>query len=642
MGKKAHHEVIVQVGDIIRHAKQSYVVVALLGMGGTGQVVLVRNRNVGSLSVMKLLHLDLASHAQLRERFEHEARALGRLDHPGLVKVILCDETTDPPGIPFMQMEYLKGETLRSALKRGVIFTTRQAIIILDQLLDSLDYAHKAQVVHRDVKPENIILQGTGDQIVVKLVDFGIFKLRAHDVDLGRFTGTPRYAAPEQIRGEKDTGPAADIYGVGVLAYEMTTGRTPFAEFGSSLEGMRKTLDLKAPSLASQGDFLLEFSEIIDSALEKDPAKRLSDAFVFRKKLRAILRVLPPDATTHVTTTDAGGTNDVDPVTMAQLEEPTTPDGRISYIMRQYVADHEASAARKAAAAPDAAGVPEVDEPTSSEAAAPGAVNWFGSDDSEHTSDSSQVSQSEDRFMYNGIVIAQRGDGSVRYPPPPETGGRGHTLRMDLMQPPLPYAWQPAGGKGFTMRMAPGPMPSYPSLPAYQPVPPPSRPTFAAGFGEIPWKIILLTFALSVLGTVLIFVAVRFTYNSYFKRSAVVSPPPPSAASAAPVLLPPPPLPVPRVEPPPPAPSASSVPPPVAKAAPAPTVSAAPTPTESVRPPSPPITKAASASTVSAAPSPTESVAPPPPPRPRPRPPARPPRPAPPPQRDDILHDIGG
>jgi serine/threonine protein kinase len=295
------------------------------------------------------MHRRLSHRGDLKERHHHEARALGNLSpHEGIIEVFNLSWTRDRERMPYYLMEALSGETLAEAIQRAGTIEMASALGMTVKILNALDHAHARGVIHRDVKPENIFLYGeTG----LKLLDFGILKLTDAAEDRGMFLGTPRYAAPEQLRGDA-VGASADLYAVGVVLYRLLTGVHPFESFGGTLEEMVETLIVDAPSLATRGDFPPELVALVNSALAKDPDQRPRDAFTFAAKLHAIHeRVVPKDAKdphTHVTVeARIEPPREPSQITMAKLADPTNPDPDHARLMQALAAgardEHERS-----------------------------------------------------------------------------------------------------------------------------------------------------------------------------------------------------------------------------------------------------------------------------------------------------------
>ncbi|MEM1418228.1 MAG: serine/threonine-protein kinase [Myxococcota bacterium] len=206
----------------------TYRVDAMLGRGGMGAVY--RGHDVAEgrpVAIKVLLEAHDAGSAAWR-RFEREARALGRLGHPNIVQVFGTGALED--GRPFLVMELLEGETLFARIQRQHALPVAEACEIMARVLSALAAAHAQEVVHRDLKPDNVFLSRTGQ---VKLLDFGVAKhLGADDsatlTRAGAVVGTPYYLSPEQARGEASSDPRVDLWAAGVVLYETLTGELPF------------------------------------------------------------------------------------------------------------------------------------------------------------------------------------------------------------------------------------------------------------------------------------------------------------------------------------------------------------------------------------------------------------------------------
>jgi eukaryotic-like serine/threonine-protein kinase len=203
---------------------QRYEIEALIGEGGMGSVYRVRQLPLGRAFAMKVLRCDLADDPEIRERFLREARTAASVSHPGLVHITDFGYLSDQR--PFFVMELLGGLPLRSVLRSGRL-TTARAATIARRIAEAMGAAHDVGIVHRDLKPENVHI-AAGD--AVKVVDFGLavaVGASQRVTGAGIAFGTPHYMSPEQAMGEAVDG-RADVYALGVLLYEMLTGRVPF------------------------------------------------------------------------------------------------------------------------------------------------------------------------------------------------------------------------------------------------------------------------------------------------------------------------------------------------------------------------------------------------------------------------------
>src|SRR5271154_664947 len=214
-----------------------YRVVRLIGAGGMGTVYDVEDITIGKRYVLKTLHPQLGAREDLARRMQNEARTLARLNHPNIVEVFTAGVTADDLRLPYYVMERLNGQSLRLVLeKKGVLDPVHAYHIAID-LLDALDHAHDKGVIHRDVKPDNIFLHRTSAGITLtKLLDFGIVSVLdgGNHETAGRFLGTLRYAAPEQLRGERAT-PKSDVYSAALVVFEILAGRGPFDDEGDPI-----------------------------------------------------------------------------------------------------------------------------------------------------------------------------------------------------------------------------------------------------------------------------------------------------------------------------------------------------------------------------------------------------------------------
>ena len=258
-----------------------YRIERLLGRGGMGAVYLAHELALDRDVAIKVLPPELAATAELRERFRREARTAARLTHPHIVPLHTFGEVA---GLLYFVMGYVAGESLAARLQRQGAFDPEAARTLLASLCDALDYAHRQGVVHRDIKPDNILIDGdTGAPL---LTDFGIAKAAVADAQLtaaGQLLGTPHYMSPEQAMGEADVGPRSDLYSLGVLAYEMLAARRPFAA-DKAIEALTQRLTQDpAPLAAVAATVPRDLAQAIDRCLRRDPARRWPDAKSLRE-----------------------------------------------------------------------------------------------------------------------------------------------------------------------------------------------------------------------------------------------------------------------------------------------------------------------------------------------------------------------
>jgi serine/threonine-protein kinase len=254
-----------------------YEILGQLGKGTVGAVYRARDTMLEREIALKLLHEIHAGDPELKERFYREARSCARLRHPGVVVVHDFGETD---GIPYMVMELLAGQDLKSLLAAGRRPPPRQALELMAQVSEALGHAHAAGIVHRDVKPSNIFVQEGG---AAKVLDFGIARLAASELTrVGRALGTPDYMAPEQILG-RTCDARSDLFSAAIVAFELLTGTHPFR--GDSIprrivQGQPESLLAVAPGLPAS------LEEVFGKALEKEPERRYQTGEEFAAALR--------------------------------------------------------------------------------------------------------------------------------------------------------------------------------------------------------------------------------------------------------------------------------------------------------------------------------------------------------------------
>ncbi len=271
-----------------------YKILRLIGVGGMGTVYDVEDTTIGKRYVLKTLHPKLGAREDLVRRIQHEARTLAKLHHPNIVEVITAGVTADELRLPYYLMERLSGQSLRLILEKKGQLDLPHAYHIGIDLLDALDHAHDKGVIHRDVKPDNIFLHRTMMGVTItKLLDFGIVSMldAGSGETAGRFLGTLRYAAPEQLRGEKPTA-KTDVYSAGLVLYEIVAGRGPFDDEGDSHRIAAAHMHKFPLPPSHYATVPRELDVLLMSALAKNPDARPRDAFSFAASLRNLKRRL--------------------------------------------------------------------------------------------------------------------------------------------------------------------------------------------------------------------------------------------------------------------------------------------------------------------------------------------------------------
>jgi serine/threonine protein kinase len=269
-----------------------YRVRRLIGAGGMGTVYDVEDTTIGKRFVLKTLHPQLGARDDLARRMQNEARTLARLNHPNIVEVFTAGVTADDLRLPYYVMERLNGQSLRVVLEKKGRLDLGHAYHIAIDLLDALDHAHDKGVVHRDVKPDNIFLHRTSAGVTLtKLLDFGIVSVLdgGNHETAGRFLGTLRYAAPEQLRGERAT-PKSDVYSAALVVFEILAGRGPFDDEGDPIRISGAHLHKTPPPVSQFTSVPPELDTLLRAALAKDTETRPRDAFAFAASLRNLKR----------------------------------------------------------------------------------------------------------------------------------------------------------------------------------------------------------------------------------------------------------------------------------------------------------------------------------------------------------------
>ena len=241
--------------------------------------------------------LDEATAKHYAMRFMREVRAVARLNHPNIVQVYDYGTEND---LAYIVMEYIQGKELKDAFEDGQSFSLKAVLQMMDELLQALDLAHEAGIIHRDVKPANVMVDAAGH---VKLTDFGVARVTDPDADLGEATragamiGTPAYMSPEQIQGQA-IDRRSDIFSAGILFYQMLTGKKPFEGNGWALARKIVQDDPPWPSTVVQVPAALD--AVVARALAKDAAQRYPTARAFAEALRRVAQgksAADPEAT---------------------------------------------------------------------------------------------------------------------------------------------------------------------------------------------------------------------------------------------------------------------------------------------------------------------------------------------------------
>jgi serine/threonine protein kinase, bacterial len=260
-----------------------YRVDTMIATGGMSAVYRGLDLRLDRPVALKIMDSRYAGDQQFLTRFQREARAVARLKDPGLVAVY--DQGLDSQH-PFLVMELIEGGTLRELLRERGPMPPHAAAAVLGPVLGGLAVAHRAGLVHRDIKPENVLISDDGD---VKIADFGLVRAvaEAKITSTSVILGTAAYLSPEQV-ATGDAGPRSDVYSVGILAYELLTGTTPFTgDSALAIAYQRMDHDVAPPSSVIAG-VPSQFDELVRQATARDPAERYADAMEMGAELDAI------------------------------------------------------------------------------------------------------------------------------------------------------------------------------------------------------------------------------------------------------------------------------------------------------------------------------------------------------------------
>ncbi|HSS21026.1 MAG TPA: serine/threonine-protein kinase [Pyrinomonadaceae bacterium] len=263
-----------------------------LGIGGMGTVYRGRHVLIDRPVAIKVLNPRFVEDEAARTRFRREARAAGRLQHTNAVTV--TDFGESPDGYVYLVMELLEGRTLREVLAKEAPLDVARSVSLMLQISAAVAAAHEAGIIHRDLKPANIFVVQRADlPAVVKVLDFGIAKLAADTLDeddpvtltqVGAMIGTPRYMSPEQCDGA-DLTPAADVYSLGCILYEMLAGTVPFSGSTPLAIAMKQTTEAPRPPREFVSTIPPALEQVVLHALEKRPEDRPANADEFRREL---------------------------------------------------------------------------------------------------------------------------------------------------------------------------------------------------------------------------------------------------------------------------------------------------------------------------------------------------------------------
>src|ERR1700744_215234 len=249
-----------------------YRVLSRVGAGGMADVYLAQDEQLGRQVALKLLHRRFAEDPGFVERFRREAQAAASLQHPNVVSVF---DRGSFEGTYYIAMEYLQGRSLKALIREEAPLDPLRAIDITIQILKAARFAHRRGVIHRDLKPHNVIID---DNDHAKVTDFGIARAGASDMtETGSIMGTAQYLSPEQAQGQPVTAPS-DLYSIGVVLYEMLTGRVPFDGESAVTIALKHVSEAPVPPSHLNSRVTPELEQTVLWTLNKNPADRPVDA----------------------------------------------------------------------------------------------------------------------------------------------------------------------------------------------------------------------------------------------------------------------------------------------------------------------------------------------------------------------------
>jgi serine/threonine-protein kinase len=282
----------IKEAKVVTHQIPGYKILGKLGAGAMAVVYKAQQLSLNRTVAIKVLPKRFSGNPEYVERFFKEGQAAGKLNHNNIVQAV---DVGEAGGYHYFVMEYVEGKTIHDDLMAGKIFKEDEALDIVIQVAHALQHAHSCGLIHRDVKPKNIMINTAG---VVKLADMGLARettdIEAAQSEAGKAYGTPYYISPEQIRGKIDIDGRADIYGLGATLYHMVTGRVPFMA-DDPAEVMRKHLrDELIPPDHINTSLSTGISEVIEVMLAKRKEDRYNNVEELLTDLEAVRDGLPP------------------------------------------------------------------------------------------------------------------------------------------------------------------------------------------------------------------------------------------------------------------------------------------------------------------------------------------------------------
>lgn len=268
---------------------QRYHILEKLGQGGMGRVYKARDIHIDEIVALKTLNPEVTSDEKGIQRFRNELKLTRKISHRHICRV---HDINEYEGTPYISMEYVSGEDLKSLIRRIGQLTVGKAVIIARQICEGLNEAHRLGVIHRDLKPQNVMIDREGN---AKIMDFGIARsLKSKGItDNGIMVGTPEYMSPEQVEGKEIDG-RSDIYSLGIILYEMLTGRIPFKGKTPLSVAVKQKSEKPVDPKKVNSQIPENISRLILKCLQKNPDERYQDVSGLLGELREIERQMPP------------------------------------------------------------------------------------------------------------------------------------------------------------------------------------------------------------------------------------------------------------------------------------------------------------------------------------------------------------
>jgi serine/threonine protein kinase len=268
-----------------------------IARGGTGSVYAATHMHLNMPLAVKIMHREATSDLTAVERFRREAYATMQIRHPNAIAML--DFGVTPDNLVYVVMERLQGKTLRQRLKEERLLSLIEINEIMQQVCAAIAVAHKRKIIHRDLKPENIFLHQDEETCVVKVLDFGIAKFKGSSGDeapmdltrQGFVVGTPYYMSPEQCYG-KEVDARSDIYSLGIMLYELLTGRQPFTGRSHTAVAVKQAREKPRPIYEVRPNLPAVLNAVVMHALEKSPSNRPNDIVAFADELQAAMKAV--------------------------------------------------------------------------------------------------------------------------------------------------------------------------------------------------------------------------------------------------------------------------------------------------------------------------------------------------------------